>query len=409
MSIALGNKKPQQLLEVEKIIWRALFTLSEGSTAPEDILGGLLLQIPWETLQPPSLSASQQDSEWFTIRATALSAAPEQNIIQAPILTGSHLPDDNAMDQATVVSTAPAQNSLQALLLTGSSHPDNTTMDKSLNHQSQPLTAIPQTMEPENSAPGDSSPGQAPTPTASHLPDDSAMDQSLDHEPGFDTPNDYHSHPPTAIPQTMVPENSAPGDSSPRQAPTPTASDLPDDNAPGDSSPRQAPTPTASHLPDDKAPGDSSPRQAPTPTASHLPNDSAMDQSLDQEPGFDTPNDASDPISGAGEFEEAEDRTSIEHSLDTPTSRRSARLALEKSKEEPLRSNRHQSTSAVKRKAPSGEAGANKSLSSGGSLDSPIDVDALQAVFERHPVKLEPQVCGRRSLNRDKTDESSRS
>jgi hypothetical protein len=117
-------------------------------------------------------------------------------------------------------------------------------------------------------------------------------------------------------------------------------------------------------------------------------DDSAMDECLDQQPGFDTPNDA-------------EDLTSIEKSLEAPTSRRSTRLA---SKEEPLRSNRYQSSSAVKRKAPTGEAGAKKSLFSGGSRASPIDVDALQAVFEKHPVKLEPQVCARRFLNRDKSD-----
>ena len=49
MSIGLGNKKPEQLLEVEKLIWQALFTLSQGTTAPDDILGDLLLQIPWQT------------------------------------------------------------------------------------------------------------------------------------------------------------------------------------------------------------------------------------------------------------------------------------------------------------------------------------------------------------------------
>jgi hypothetical protein len=132
-------------------------------------------------------------------------------------------------------------------------------MDQSLDYRLQPPTSIPQTMEPDNSAPGDSSPMQAPTPTASHLPDDNSMDQS---------------QPPTSIPQTMEPENSAPSDSSPMQAPT--------------------------------------------PTALHLPNDNAMDQSLDHQPGFNTPNNASDSIPGAREIEEADDRTSIEQSLDAP-------------------------------------------------------------------------------------------
>jgi hypothetical protein len=364
MSIALGNKKPQQLLEVEKIIWRALFTLSEGSTAIEDILGGLLLQIPWERLQPLFLPAFQQDSEWFSIQTTAVSAAPKENNPQAPSLTGSLLPYNNTMVQ-------------------------------SLDYQSQPHTAIPQTLEPENSAPGDSSSRQPSTPTASHLPNDIAMDETI--VPVNSAPGDSSSSQPStrtashlpddiAMDQTMVPVNSAPGDSSSSQPSTPTASHLPDDiamdetivpvnSAPGDSSPRQPSTPTASHHSDDIAmdetmvpvnsePGDSSPRQPSTPTPSHLPDDIAMD-------------DASEDI---------------EQSLDALTSRRSVRLALGKSKEESLQSNRHQSTSAVKRKAPTGEAGNKKSLSSGGSRASPIDVDSLQAVFERYPVKLEPQV-----------------
>ena len=61
MSIALGNKKPERLLEVEKLIWRALFTLSEGTTAPEDILGDLLLQIPVLFTHPSDLSGTDQN------------------------------------------------------------------------------------------------------------------------------------------------------------------------------------------------------------------------------------------------------------------------------------------------------------------------------------------------------------
>jgi hypothetical protein len=74
MSIALGNQKPEQLLEVEKIVWRALITLSLGTTPPEDVLGDLVLNIPWNKLQPPFLTASHQDSEWFITQATPVSA-----------------------------------------------------------------------------------------------------------------------------------------------------------------------------------------------------------------------------------------------------------------------------------------------------------------------------------------------
>ena len=49
MSIALGNGKPQLLLDIEKQVWRMLFQLVEGHD-----LNTLLLElvecIPWDTL-----------------------------------------------------------------------------------------------------------------------------------------------------------------------------------------------------------------------------------------------------------------------------------------------------------------------------------------------------------------------
>ena len=78
MCIALGNKKPEQLLEVEKLIWQALLTLSEGKSSPEDVMGDLLKKIPWDKL----LTISQPDSEWFLIQAppaAATEATPESS------------------------------------------------------------------------------------------------------------------------------------------------------------------------------------------------------------------------------------------------------------------------------------------------------------------------------------------
>lgn len=51
MNIALGNNKPQLLLEVEKLVWQALFVMSEGLLFPEDVVEELFLQIPWQKLQ----------------------------------------------------------------------------------------------------------------------------------------------------------------------------------------------------------------------------------------------------------------------------------------------------------------------------------------------------------------------
>ena len=85
MNIALGNKKPEPLLEVEKIIWQSVLVLSEGLCIPEDVVEQLLLQIPWETLQAPFLDSSQRS--WFDIRAPPLpsiSTAPRVDSLLMP-------------------------------------------------------------------------------------------------------------------------------------------------------------------------------------------------------------------------------------------------------------------------------------------------------------------------------------
>ena len=295
MSIALGNQKPEQLLEVEKLIWRALITLSLGMTPPENVLGDLVLNIPWGKLQPPS----HQDSEWFITQATPVSAASTQNTLQAP----SILP---------VVSDI---------------------------NDTGTLTAH-----------GNTSPRQPPPATASPVSDNNAMDKSLDN-------------------QTQSP-------------PLATASPVPDNNA-------------MDETPDYEFP--------PLPTALPLPDNNAIDQSPDYQPQSPT---LTSP-------------QPMEQSLEVPTFRRSTRLALENSKEDTLHhetpenrstsvySSKRRPPTALKRKAPTGEAEVRKSPFAGGSRASPIDVDALHAVLERYPLKREPQVRGSSTLYRIKADDYS--
>ena len=303
MSIALGNKKPQRLLEVEKLIWHALFTLLEGATAPEDVLADLLVQIPWQTLQPPLLAISKQESEWFTIDAIPVSASPAQKIIPVPstLLTSTSLPPR----QGHLPTTTPP--------------PDDNAMDQSVDHQQESASLnLTQSMEPDNSAPGD--------PTTSSLPANNAMDETVDFPATFEA------------------------------------------------------------------------------------------QSSELAQGFTA-------TDGAGENEEDDNEedgnrtqgllsmSESDKSLEAPTSRRSIRLALEKSKDDSLRNapesslcstspleppkTKHQATTGVKRKAPTGDAGVKDLLSTEGSSASPIDVDALEAVLQRYPLKREPQVSRR--------------
>ena len=75
MSIALGNNKPEALLEVETIIWRALFVISQGMQLPEDVVEQLLPQIPWE-----KLTSESAQRNWFDIRAS-----PSPTVLACPI------------------------------------------------------------------------------------------------------------------------------------------------------------------------------------------------------------------------------------------------------------------------------------------------------------------------------------
>ena len=370
MSIALGNQKPQKLLEVEKLIWRALFTLSEGATAPEDILGDLVVQIPWETLQPPLLAISKQDAEWFMIDAIPLSASPAQKNLPVPstLLTSTSLPSPVRLPTTTPPPDNDNNNAMtetsprQGRLPTTTPPPNINAMDESLDYQNQQQSTSPnppQSMEPDNSAHGD--------PTASSLPNNNDMDESLDFPP---QPHNTYSAQDTEAGSSGVPAD---------QGFTAMNQDTPTDGA--------AETEAGS---------------------SEVPADqgfTAMNQ--------DTPTD------GAAENEEDDNRTQgspyvsdPEKSLEAPPSRRSTRLALENKKDDSLCSDnsetsscstspvdpslpkrQRQPTTGVKRKAPTGDPWVNNLLSTGGSSASPIDVDALQAVLQRYPLKREPQVC----------------
>ena len=136
---------------------------------------------------------------------------------------------------------------------------------------------------------------------------------------------------------------------------------------------------------------------------------------------------------GSGESELSESGSESDHST-TVVFRRSTRLAIEKPGEateetakrrmgskshakRPMTSHsilpdvpllqisNQQSTTTLKRMAPTGDGDVEALLSAGASFARPIDVDALDAVLERYPVKREPQVCTCRTINCNMTDE----
>ena len=136
MCIALGNEKHEQLLDVEKLIWRTLFTMSEATKPPEDVLNDMLNQIPWQKLTQ-CLTTTQQVSEWFTLLPT------------------SHIPD-NDPNQLSPHTVNPPQ-STDAENSPTSHIPDNDAMDES------PDQLSPHSVNPPQSTDADNSPASAPT------------------------------------------------------------------------------------------------------------------------------------------------------------------------------------------------------------------------------------------------------
>src|SRR5882762_2058143 len=136
MCIALGNEKHEQLLDVEKLIWQTLFTMSEATKPPEDVLNDMLNQIPWQKLTQ-CLTTTQQVSEWFTLLPT------------------SHIPD-NDPNQLSPHTVNPPQ-STDAENSPTSHIPDNDAMDES------PDQLSPHSVNPPQSTDADNSPASAPT------------------------------------------------------------------------------------------------------------------------------------------------------------------------------------------------------------------------------------------------------
>jgi hypothetical protein len=64
----LGNEKTDLTIEVEKLIWEALFTLAEGRVDPAQILRGLCHKLPWKEIAVVAANPHAEDRVWFNIR-----------------------------------------------------------------------------------------------------------------------------------------------------------------------------------------------------------------------------------------------------------------------------------------------------------------------------------------------------
>jgi hypothetical protein len=61
--IALGNGKPELLLQVEKLLWSSLFKMANGPCDLDNLLRDLVNTIPWDALA----AASESDRQWFAL------------------------------------------------------------------------------------------------------------------------------------------------------------------------------------------------------------------------------------------------------------------------------------------------------------------------------------------------------
>jgi hypothetical protein len=62
-SEALGNRKPETIIEVEKAIWRVVFSLAEGRLDPSQLLQQLANDLPLKRIK----EASEDDRRWFSL------------------------------------------------------------------------------------------------------------------------------------------------------------------------------------------------------------------------------------------------------------------------------------------------------------------------------------------------------
>jgi len=335
MTIALGNNKPEPLLKVERIIWRTLFVLSEGSHVPEDVVEQLLVQIPWEHLQSPCLDSSQRS--WFNIRAPPL-----------PLIAPAPTPDV-LLTQTTPLPTPPP--------FPAPALPDH--MDTTIDHEAQGSAHDPDAM--------DTQPDGNERRSTDKLTDDcAAIDEEI---PTYDPTKE-----PSSREQAETQRRSASVDRQPQ------SSSVGEDGEPD--------------------------LQSQLPRATAFP-----------EPGIQSSSDA------------AEDLASPKVPSETIATRRSARLnSKEQSEEERGAESRVPSTSGTWRSRTGNRGKVTKPkqmspenssrstspippvlkrkerpeleellevenlLSAGSSVSRPIDVDALDAVLERFPVKCELQV-----------------
>ena len=64
ISTCLGNSKPQLLFDVEREIWKTLFSLASGTFQPFDLLRQLSDNLPWDFIE----TASDDVTGWFDLR-----------------------------------------------------------------------------------------------------------------------------------------------------------------------------------------------------------------------------------------------------------------------------------------------------------------------------------------------------
>ena len=343
MNIALGNNKPELLLEVKKIVWQALFVMSEGLHSPEDVMDQLFLQIPWGKLQ---LGSSQRG--WFNIRAPP-AAAPLLRVPTTPQIRT--LPSLSAPPPPDVMDTALDLGMQVPPSLSAPPPPEiiDTTLDPNMQVAPPPLSAspLPDVMD---TTPDPDMQVTPPPLSAPPLPDvqmDTALDPKM--QVAFPDPNELDAH----VDRNQLCSTDINGQSTEVNEPVSPGLVEDDDALPG------------LHTADSDIASPKSPSEATIPCQSVRLTNANKEKAAEQG---------------------ADSRVSLTSGIPT-------RMRRPKTRKKPMGPKQidpeNDSVTALKRKEP---PEVERLLSGGSSASKPIDVDALNTILETFPVKRELQV-----------------
>jgi hypothetical protein len=201
ISTCLGNSKPQLLLDVEKEIWKTLFSLASGTIDPFDLLRQLSDTLPWNDIH----AASSTDSQWFNLSLASsariepldLSATlpdiPEASPFESSLASAINRAADPSLPSSSGGTVAPSDVWSQSNSNADDGHSGSDEQQGEPQDHTDPTLVNDDVMANSMDADGglrglDERQGEPQDRTGPALVNDDAMDTNFDGEPdGRDT------------------------------------------------------------------------------------------------------------------------------------------------------------------------------------------------------------------------------